>query len=40
MSIVLHPDLEARLRQKADAAGVSIEAYVERLVLSDQDALG
>ena len=38
MSIVIRPDLEARLRQKADAAGVSVEVYVEMLVRSDQEA--
>ena len=38
MSISVHPDLEAKLRQKAEAEGLSIEAYVERLLRSDEQA--
>jgi hypothetical protein len=38
MTITIHPDLEARLRAKAEAEGLSIEAYVERLLRSDQQA--
>jgi hypothetical protein len=38
MSITVHPDLEARLREKAEAGGLTIEAYVERLLRSDQQA--
>jgi hypothetical protein len=31
MSIVIQPELESRLRARADAEGVTIRAYVERL---------
>jgi hypothetical protein len=36
MSITVHPDLEARLREKAEAEGLTVEAYVERLLRFDQ----
>ena len=32
MSITVHPELEARLRTRADEEGVSVDAYLERLV--------
>lgn len=38
MSITIPPDLEARLRARAQAEGLSIDAYVERLVRADQQA--
>ena len=38
MSITTDPKVEARLRERADAEGLSIEAYVERLVNADQAA--
>lgn len=38
MSISIHPELEARLRARAEAQGLTVEAYVERLVGVDQDA--
>lgn len=38
MSITLDSKVEARLRERADAAGLSVEAYVERLVRADQGA--
>ncbi len=38
MSITIHPDLEAKLRAAAQAQGLTLEAYVERLVGTDQDA--
>jgi hypothetical protein len=38
MSITVHPELEARLREKAQAEGLTVEAYVERLLRSDQQA--
>jgi antitoxin ParD1/3/4 len=38
MSITLDSKLEARLRERADAKGLSVEAYVERLVGTDQAA--
>jgi hypothetical protein len=36
MSITIHPELEARLRARAQAQGLTVEAYVERLVRVDQ----
>ena len=38
MSISVHPDLEAKLRQKAESEGLSLEAYVERLLRSEEQA--
>jgi hypothetical protein len=38
MAIVIDPKLEARLREKAEAEGVTVSAYVERLVHADQAA--
>jgi hypothetical protein len=38
MSIVIQPDLESRLRARAEAEGVTIEAYVERLARDDEAA--
>ena len=37
MSLVIHPDLETRIRARAEAEGLSIEAYLERLVCADQE---
>lgn len=39
MSITVDPNLEARLRAKAKTDGLSVEAYLQRLLLSDQDAI-
>jgi hypothetical protein len=36
MSIAIHPDLESKIRSRAEAEGLSIEAYLERLVRADQ----
>ena len=36
MTITIDPKLEARIREKAEAEGLTIEAYVERLVSADQ----
>jgi hypothetical protein len=36
MSIAIHPDLESRIRSRAEAQGLTIEAYLERLVRADQ----
>ena len=36
MSIAIHPDLESRIRARAEAEGLTIEAYLERLVRADQ----
>jgi len=38
MSIVIQPDLESRLRARAEAEGVTIQAYVERLARDDEAA--
>jgi hypothetical protein len=38
MAITIDPKLEARLRERAEAEGLSITAYVERLVREDQAA--
>jgi hypothetical protein len=38
MSITIDPELESQLRNRAAAAGVSIEVYVERLIRADQQA--
>ena len=35
MSISLHPELEAKLRARAQEDGVSVDAYLERLVYDD-----
>jgi uncharacterized protein YoaH (UPF0181 family) len=38
VSITIHPEIEKRLRARAEAEGLSIEAYLERLVRVDQEA--
>ncbi len=38
MNISVDPNLEAKLRQKAAAQGLSVEAYVERLLRSEEQA--
>ena len=38
MTITIDPKVEARLRERAEAEGLSIAAYVERLVEADQSA--
>jgi hypothetical protein len=39
MSIPIHPELETKIRARADAEGLSIEAYLERLVQADQQCM-
>jgi hypothetical protein len=41
MSLAIHPDLETKIRARAEAEGLSIEAYLERLIAIDsaRDAL-
>jgi hypothetical protein len=39
MSITIHPPLETELRAKAEAEGITVEAYLSRLLQADQDAL-
>lgn len=38
MSINIHPELETRLRARAEAEGLTVEAYLERLVRAEQSA--
>ena len=38
MSITISPELELKLRSRAQAEGITVEAYVERLLLADQQA--
>ena len=38
MSITIHPELEAKLRIRADAEGLSVEAYIERIARDDEAA--
>ncbi|HLZ13670.1 MAG TPA: hypothetical protein VKP58_13875 [Candidatus Acidoferrum sp.] len=39
MSLAIRPDLEAKIREQADAEGLSVEAYLERLVAGERDGL-
>lgn len=36
MTITIDPKLEVRIREKAEAEGLSVDAYVERLVSTEQ----
>lgn len=36
MSISVHPELETKIRARAEAEGISIEAYLERLVQGER----
>lgn len=38
MSITIHPKLETKLRARAEAEGLSVEAYLERIARDDEDA--
>lgn len=38
MPITLKPELEARLRARAHAAGITVESYLERIASDDQAA--
>ena len=38
MSITIHPELEAKLRARAESEGLSVEAYVERIARDDEQA--
>jgi len=35
VKITIQPELEARLKARAEAAGVSIETYIERIACDD-----
>jgi hypothetical protein len=39
MSITISHDLEARLRAKAEAEGLSVEAYLQQMLRSDEESL-
>jgi hypothetical protein len=39
MSISIHPELETKIRARAEAEGLSVEADLERLVQADQQAI-
>jgi hypothetical protein len=36
MSILIHPELESKIRARAEAQGLTIETYLERLLRADQ----
>jgi uncharacterized protein YoaH (UPF0181 family) len=38
ITIAIDPKIEARLRERAEAEGLSVTAYIERLVNADQSA--
>ena len=38
MSISIHPELETKLRARAQAEGLTVEAYLERLVQAELSA--
>ena len=38
MSVAIRPELETKIRVRAEAEGLSIEAYLEHLVHADQRA--
>jgi len=38
MSITIQPELESKLRSRAGAEGLTVEAYLERIARDDQDA--
>jgi hypothetical protein len=38
MSITIHPELEARIRARAEAEGLTVEAYIEQIAHDDQQA--
>ena len=38
MSITLHPELESKLRARAEAEGLTVEAYLERVIQADEQA--
>jgi len=39
MSLAIRPDLEVRIREQAEAEGLSVEVYLERLVAAEQRGL-
>ncbi len=39
MTITIDPKVEARFRARADAAGLTVDAYIARIVESEQSTL-
>lgn len=39
MSLAINPALESQLRDRAESEGLTIEAYLERLLLAEQEAV-
>jgi len=39
MGLTLNPKLETELRARADAEGISVEAYIERLLQAEEAAI-
>jgi len=39
MSFIIHPDLETKIRARAEAGGLTVEAYLERLVAAEQQGI-
>ncbi|HXF11970.1 MAG TPA: hypothetical protein VN517_02365 [Terriglobales bacterium] len=39
MGLILDPRLETELRERADAEGISVEAYIERLLKAEEEAM-
>ena len=37
MTITISPEAERRLRERAQAEGMSVEAYIEQLIREDED---
>ncbi|MBI4472266.1 MAG: hypothetical protein HY646_06330 [Acidobacteria bacterium] len=38
MSITIDPELESKLRARAQAEGITVEAYLERVIEADEQA--
>jgi len=38
MSITIHPELESKRRARAEAEGLTVEAYLERVIAADEQA--
>jgi hypothetical protein len=36
MSLAIHPELETKIRARAESEGLSVEAYLERLLSAEQ----
>ena len=38
MTLTIHPELEARLQARANAEGLTVDAYIERIARDDEQA--